>query len=94
MASATDEVTEALVRQTVCQVRHGVIAQQTKQMTQRLALPELAILQSFKGVGHYTTIGLLLQIESAARFASAKQLAAYFGLHPVYKAAMASARCV
>lgn len=46
---------------------------------------EIELLLTFKGIGVYSAVGLLLNIISIQRFPTVKQLAAYFGLHPVYK---------
>jgi transposase len=48
-------------------------------------LPEVDLLQSFSGIGIYSAIGLVINIVSIDRFPSAKHLASYFGVHPVYK---------
>jgi transposase len=48
-------------------------------------LPEVKLLQSFQGIGLYSAIGLVINIVSVDRFPSAKHLASYFGVHPVYK---------
>ena len=43
------------------------------------------LLKTFKGIGVYSAVGLLLCIEDIHRFPTKKHLASYFGLHPVYK---------
>jgi transposase len=43
------------------------------------------LLRSFKGIGVYSAVGLLVYIGNISRFSSAKQLASYFGVHPVFK---------
>ncbi len=87
VASASDDDTETLIEETARQILHlrQVIARQTQTLKTRCDVPELELLKSFDGISDYTAIGLLLEIESVERFASAKKLAAYFGLHPVYK---------
>ncbi len=45
----------------------------------------IALLRSFKSIGAYSAVGLLVYIGDIARFASAKKLASYFGLHPIFK---------
>jgi len=45
----------------------------------------IALLTSFKGIGVFSAVGLLLNIIDIERFATAKCLAAYFGLHPEIK---------
>jgi len=45
----------------------------------------VTLLRSFKGIGTYTAVGLLVYIGDISRFSSAKKLAAYFGVHPIFK---------
>lgn len=49
------------------------------------AKQQLELLLSFKGIGIYSAVGLLLNIVSIHRFPTVKHLASYFGIHPVYK---------
>ena len=53
--------------------------------TDKCRVPEVELLKTFKGIGASSAIGLILEIGSVERFASAKKLASFFGLHPVYK---------
>lgn len=46
---------------------------------------ETALLETIKGVGAYSAAAIMIQIESIGRFNSPKELASYFGLHPVLK---------
>jgi transposase len=46
---------------------------------------EVELLTSFKGIGIYSAVGLLLNIGNIENFASAKKLASYFGIHPIYR---------
>ncbi len=46
---------------------------------------EIEILTSFIGIGDYSASGLLLEIGRIKRFPSAKHLASYFVLHPVFR---------
>jgi transposase len=87
VASATDEVTGQLVSATARQILHlkKTIAVQNKLMVDACDLPEVALLKSFVGIGDKSAIGLLLEIESVARFKTAKKLASFWGLHPIYK---------
>lgn len=45
----------------------------------------VALLRSFKGIHTYSAVGLLAYIGDIHRFSSAKKLASYFGVHPIYK---------
>ena len=46
---------------------------------------EVELLKTFKGIGDYSAIGLMLEIQAVERFATAKKLASFFGLHPIFK---------
>lgn len=54
-------------------------------MSDSCNLPEVKILESFKGIATYSAVGLLLEIGTIERFASSKKLASFFGLHPTLK---------
>ncbi|NOY78864.1 MAG: IS110 family transposase [Calditrichaeota bacterium] len=85
---AVDDPYSALVIQSiVSQILHleKLINQHKRYMTQHCQLPQVQLLTSFKGIGIYSAVGLMLNIISVERFPSAKNLASYFGLHPVYK---------
>lgn len=49
------------------------------------AQQQVELLTTFPGIGVYSAVGLLLNIVSASHFPTAKQLAAFFGVHPIYK---------
>lgn len=87
VASQTDSVTSALLSSIVEQILclDKCIAQQTKLLENICSLPEIELLKSFTGIGTYSAVGLMLEIRAIERFSSAKKLAAFFGLHPVYK---------
>jgi hypothetical protein len=54
-------------------------------MAKQCQVPEIKLLKSFIGISDWSAIGLLIEIQTIKRFASAKKLASFFGLHPVYK---------
>jgi len=87
VASATDPVTAQLVSATVGQVLHlkKTIATQTDMMAAQCDLPEVQLLKTFPGIGDTSAIGLMIELQSAARFKTVKKLASFWGLHPVYK---------
>lgn len=87
VASATDTITEQLISATVGQVLHiqKTIKEQTKIMAAECTLPEVELLKTFTGIGDYSAIGLMLEIQAVERFSTAKRLASFFGLHPVYR---------
>jgi len=87
VGAQTDENMADIIKTIVTQIIHlkKLIEQNKKSMIEHCDLPEIEILTSFKSIGKYSAIGLLLNIVSIERFPSAKHLASYFGLHPVYK---------
>jgi transposase len=87
IASATDKNTAQLVIATTRQILHlkEVIKSQTKIMAEGCSLPGVDLLKTFTGIGDFSAIGLILQIQTVERFSSVKKLASFFGLHPVFK---------
>jgi hypothetical protein len=87
IASATDAITGQLICATVGQIQHlqQTIKAQTKILATECNLPEVKLLKTFTGIGDYSAIGLMLEIQAVERFSSVKKLASFFGLHPVYK---------
>ncbi len=87
VAAATDEITGNLIRSLVKQIDQleELIKKQTKIMADSCNLPEVKILKSFVGIGDYSAIGLIINIGSVERFATAKKLSSFFGLHPIWK---------
>lgn len=64
------------------------IKQYLKELSGSQKAEEINILTSFDGIGEYSAVGLLIEIDDIDRFIGnkgAKKLASYFGLHPVYK---------
>jgi len=87
VASANDEITGELISLTVKEILHKqeLVKTQTKRLIKKHPLPEIELLKSFKGIGDTSAIGLLIEIVAVGRFETAKKLASFFGLHPVYK---------
>ena len=87
VASATDSTTEQLIVATARQILHlkKTIAEQTMRMTNECTMPEIELLKTFPGISDSSAIGLLIEIQTIKRFANAKKLASFFGVHPVYK---------
>ena len=84
VASARDGVTENLIVATAKQLiaMNKTIDEQKKLIENQCAFPEVELLKSFKGIGAFSALGLLMEIESAARFKTVKKLSCHFGLHP------------
>lgn len=87
VGSADDHTTAFVVKAAVQQIIHlkKIINQHKQYMEKHCNLSEVKLLESTPGIGRYSAIGLILNIVSIERFPSAKHLASYFGLHPVYK---------
>ena len=87
VASATDEITSQIIKAAVQQIRQlsKTIDAQTKAMTDKCSIPGVELLKTFIGIGDDSAVGLILEISSIERFKSAKHLASFLGLHPVYK---------
>ena len=87
VASAADSITEQLIKATVSQILQlkETIKVQTKIMATACALPEIDLLKTFTGIGDYSAIGLMLEIQTVERYSTAKKLSSFFGIHPVFK---------
>ncbi len=48
-------------------------------------MPEVELLTTFQGISKVSAIGLMIELQTASRFKSAKKLSSFFGIHPVYK---------
>ena len=87
VASATDPVTRQLVEATAKQILglKKTIEAQTAKMVADCSLPEVELLKTFKGIGNASAIGIMLEIQNVERFASAKKIASFYGVHPAFK---------
>ena len=62
-----------------------IIDAQTQILTRECDIPEVQLLKTFIGIGDYSAIGLMLQIQSVNRFMTSKKISSFFGIHPEYK---------
>ncbi len=87
VASFTDAATQQLIVATAQQILHlkQTIAEQSKHMLRECSLPEVDLLKTFPGISDFSAVGLIIEIQTVKRFAEAKKLASFFGVHPVYK---------
>ena len=87
VASLCDKIAENLVTATAQEIIHlnQTIDYQSKLIKEQCAIPEIDIIASFKGMGDFSAVGLMMEIQNITGFSSAKKLASYFGLHPIYK---------
>lgn len=87
VASSIDENMAYLIKSLALEIKElaNSIKTQTLYMETTCNLPEVELLTSFPGIGKTTAIGLILEIGTIDRFSSSKALAAFVGVHPVYK---------
>jgi hypothetical protein len=87
IASATDQISAQIIKATVKQIQHltKAIEAQVKIITKNCSVPEVELLKTFAGISDISAIGLMLEIGSVVRFAKAKKISSFFGLHPIYK---------
>lgn len=87
VASSIDDITAQLVIATAKQLLHlkETITAQNKLMATQCDRPEVQLLKTFVGIGDTLSIGLMIEIQSISRFKSAKHLASFWGVHPMYK---------
>ena len=87
VASASDKVTEQLIVATVKQIVHQkqTLKLQSEILANECQIPEVQLLKTFNGIGDYSAIGLMLQIQSVNRFMTSKKISSFFGIHPEYK---------
>jgi len=87
IASRSNSTYEYLTVQLASEVKHK--QEKIKQLKQYLddhcKGKEKEWLESIKGIGSYSAAAIMIQIEDIHRFASPKELASYFGLHPLIK---------
>ena len=87
IAADSDPITENTISMMAKQINalgKSIDAQATI-VEKHASIPEVNLLKTFKGIGSFTAIGLMLEIRSVKLYASSKKLAAFFGLHPIYK---------
>jgi len=87
IASRSNSTYEYLITQLASEVKHK--QEKIKQLKQYLEDhckgKEKEWLESIIGIGAYSAAAIMIQIEDIRRFASPKELASYFGLHPLIK---------
>lgn len=96
IAAVTDELaadTIMLIATEILRLEQ-LIDQQIKLITAYCSFPEINLLKTFKAIGDFSAIGLLIEIGSIEKFRSVKHLASFFGLHPVFKTSGDGTRCV
>lgn len=57
-----------------------------KSLEQQKEIPQgIQTIESFPGIGRYSAIGIMIEIEDINRFESSKRLCSFFGVHPKFK---------
>lgn len=88
VASAQDNFTGQLVSSTIehiVQLEKSIKAQ-VEILADNCSIPEIEILKTYPGIGDYSAIGLMLELQTIDRFPTVKNLSSFFGIHPVFKA--------
>lgn len=87
VASSVDDISAQLVISTATHILDlkKTLAAQTKLMANQCDLPEVRLLKTFIGIGDNLAVGLMIEIQNISRFKSAKKLASFWGVHPMYK---------
>jgi len=87
VAASTDEITANLIISLIEQIYQldKLIKKQSKLIADNCNLAEVELLKSFKGIGDYSAVGLVINISSVSNYESSKKLSSFFGLHPVWK---------
>ena len=87
IGSEADEQMAIVIKSAAEQIIHlkTVVEHHKQYLLKHCDLPEVKLLETLPGIGRYSAIGLFLNIVAVERFPTAKHLASYFGLHPVYK---------
>ena len=87
VASEISPATRQLVEATTKQILsfRKTIKDQEALLASQCSIPEVELLKTFKGISDVSAIGLMLEIQTVDRFRSAKKLASFFGVHPVFK---------
>jgi transposase len=66
--------------------RKATVQELKKQLEKNAENHDLVnLLCSFQGIGIYSAVGILIEIEDINRFPSSKKICSFFGVHPVYK---------
>ncbi len=87
VASSSDDITARTIKalaEQILQLRK-LIYLQTKELEKNCSMEEVELLKSFKGIGTYSAVGLMIEILTVERFSTVKKLASFFGIHPVFK---------
>lgn len=87
IGSEQDEIAELRTKALAQQILHldKLIEEQTQFMIQHNQIPQIDLLTSFKGIGEFSAVGLMLIIGDPKRFEACDKMCAYMGVQPEYK---------
>ena len=87
VASANDETSAYIITATVSQIKQlqKSINEHIKMVKRENQLPEIELLKSFNGIDDISALGLLMEIQDINRYPEVKNMASFFGVHPVFK---------
>jgi transposase len=87
VASATDAVSREMIKTIIEEIIHKgkLIASCKKLLIENCSLPDVELVSSIPGIGKFSAVGLVIEIGTWLRFASAPKMASFFGLHPILK---------
>lgn len=88
VASATDSPTQVIMKALVNQILELDRSIQTlkKEAATFVNVPEIALITSIKSIGVMSAVGLYIELGGCiAKFSRAKELSAFWGLHPLIK---------
>lgn len=82
-----DETSAFLIKSLADQIleKQKLIDSHKKYLVKACKGPEVDLVKSIVGIGDYSAAAIMVEIEGVGRFASAKKLVSYFGVHPELK---------
>lgn len=87
VASATDSPTRVIIKtlaKQVLDINHS-IRHLEKEAKNFVNVPEIGLLTSIPSIGVMSAVGLYIELGNIANFSTAKKLASFWGLHPLFK---------
>ncbi len=87
VASATNPVSGEMIKTIIAEINHKneLITRCKQSLIENCSLQDVELLTSIPGIGKFSAVGLIIEIGTWLRFASAAKMASFFGLHPILK---------
>jgi transposase len=87
VCSAVDESMEIIIKSLSQEIlsKKEEMKHHQKNLYKMADIPGINLLITIPGIAEWTALGLMVEIGTVHRFPTVKQLASFFGLHPVYK---------